>query len=197
MAEKISGLWGKAAAVGLCFTATLTGQAAQAQSSFYQGECNRAYSVQDANRIDRLFNKRSYRGVSMHRYDQQVSAACKSDLVMILYLTQSTSTTESVTYKVHQKTVDVGTQPDNCSTLNINNNSITGTVTFSSELIREGDFCTINIWSDWKLSDPVTPSWVGDYSAKLQILNEGAFAVLHPPASGGKFSTPRGFTGFD
>ena len=186
---------GRSLATALAVGALVSAQAAAAQDTFYQGECARAYDVQAANSIDRIFTYSSYRGVSMHRFEDQSSLACKTDQVIIRYLTRSSVTKDAARYNVSRKTVKVGSKPDGCAELSIWNETVIGTVTFTMEMTQSGDFCTLNLWADWNLTDTNDSAWRGAFKAKMLMLNEGSFVASQPNPGGGRFNSPLAFTG--
>lgn len=176
-------------------TALAFGQAAQANTAIYQGECSRAYQVKENSPISSLMKHSRYKAVSMHRFGEESEKRCDADKIFHWELTLTSSTTSMVTYSVQRKEFYFSKNVPTCERLYSLNNSVIGTVNFSTGVSEANGLCEVYIWSDWKLTDTANATWKGAFANRSIVMNDGSFVQAQPGPTVGLFNTPLAFSG--
>lgn len=181
---------GMAALAALCAS-----QVAQANNAIYQGECSRAYQVKTNSPINTLMKHSKYKAVSMHRFGDESEKRCDADKIFHWELTLTSSTTSMVSYSVKRKEFYFSKNVPPCERLYSLNNSVIGTVNFTTGVSEANGLCEVYIWSDWKLTDTANANWKGAFANRSVVMNDGSFVQAQPGPSGGLFNTPLAFSG--
>lgn len=175
--------------------ALFAAQSVQANTSIYQGECSRAYQVKANSTIDTLMKHYRLKAVSMHRFGEASESKCDSDKIFTWELTRTSSTTSQVSYSVVRKEFYFSKNTPTCERLYGLNNSITGTVNFTTGVSESNGLCEVYIWSDWTLRDSTVPDWKGAFANRSIVMNDGSFVLAQPGPSGTLYNTPIAFSG--
>ena len=179
----------------MALAATLASQAAWAENAIYEGDCARAKMVKDENTIDKVMRYSRYKGVQLARFGDSWEVTCDSDTMILHTMTLvSRSTTEAV-YSFRRADVTIGNTPGTCRSTRISSDTVSGTVRFSTRLENRNGLCEVYIWSDWQSSNSADPNWKGRFANRIILLNDGSFAVAQNGPGGGKFYTPKTYSG--
>jgi hypothetical protein len=180
------------AAIGLA-AILLSNQAAQAADAVYLGDCERARQVQLQSTIDTLVPHRRYEGVQRAQFGINKSSACDLNSLIVNTLTERSRSTSAVVYDMVRNDVFYGKQ-SGCSNVHVHDTTWTGTVTFTTVLSERGELCELYIKADWFHTGP---NKMTDFWNRVISMDNGAFVISQPAASGGEFRTPLAFTGID
>ncbi len=186
--------YAKSCAFWIVGTTLVLGQAAQAADSVYVGDCNRARVVQQQSTIDTLLPHSRYEGISRNFINADWAVACQTDQLSNYTLKQRSRSTSAVIFDIIR--IDINHhRKAGCSGPMALPPTITGTVTFSTYFAQKGELCEVYIWSDWKQTMAGNASWAGNWANRVVSMDGGAFTIAQPASTGGKYTTPIGFTG--
>jgi hypothetical protein len=169
-------------------------QVAQAENSIYQGPCDRAEQVKANNTVDKIMKYSTYKGVSLHRFEDDLAAACKLDTAIIRTLSLQSRTTTQAKYNLVRKTITVGSQMEGCTDLKTYASNTIGTATFTTEFSRLADSCEVYVKVAWDLRS-TTSSWTSSFVTRVLVLNDGSLVMAQPGPADGLYSTPIAFSG--
>lgn len=178
----------------LALVGIVTGQTAQAENAIYEGECSRANDVKASNTVDRILNYTTYKGVSLHRFAEEATAACKADLAVVSSLTLVSRDSAQATYNLLRKYVRIGSQNESCAELKPWTSTIVGTVKFTTQLANLGTTCEVFVRSEWALKDTGS-TWTNNFSTRMLMLNNGSMVMSQAGPTSVTYDTPIAFTG--
>ena len=175
--------------------AMFTGQAAQASTAIYQGECSRAYEVQKSSPINTLMKFSRYKAVSMHRFGEESEKKCDSDKIIMWELTLVESSSLTMKYDVKRKEFYISKNVPTCEKMYGLNENIIGTVKFSTSVTQNNGLCEFYIWTEWSMSETGNSTWTSVFSNRSIVINDGTFVLAQPGPSADKYQTPFAFSG--
>lgn len=181
-------------ALGFALSLLLAGEAAQASEVVYLGDCTRAQMVKDQTTIDTLIADPRYEGVQRLYTGDLWKVECRAVQLSHYTLTRRSASYSEVVYDLVREDINFGAVK-NCMDPAQVGGIVTGSVTFTTNLVTKGELCEVYIWSDWKQYLSTDANWNGGFGARVQTVGGGGFVVGQPRSNGGKYWTPLAFTG--
>jgi hypothetical protein len=185
----------KICAATAAIAALTTAQAAQAENAIYQGECNRAYQLQDRSSIDKLLTFKKYRAVSLHRFGLDREKECDTDTVTHWTLTETSRTKTSVSFDVIILDTIIADKPEPCERVKVWNDELYGTVSFTTKLDKKNEICELYVQADWDMFDAGDPEWSSKFTNRVMMLNSGSMVVAADGPVAGQYNSPIAITG--